>query len=94
MVGCVLQMFGLTFEISSEVYGQVRSQPLKEGGANIAVSKDNREEFVDLYVDFIFNKSIESKFVAFYNGFYKVGGQKPTFHISFTPLNSTTNCLL
>lgn len=31
-----------------------------------------RQEFVDLYVDFIFNKAVKDQFVAFQKGFMKV----------------------
>lgn len=33
-----------------------------------------RQEFVDLYVDFVLNKSVESHFNGFYQGFMKVCG--------------------
>lgn len=37
---------------------------------------DNRAEFVELYIDFILNKSVETQFAGFYAGFMKVcGGQ-------------------
>lgn len=33
-----------------------------------------RKEFVDLYIDFVLNKSVETQFNAFYAGFMKVCG--------------------
>lgn len=33
-----------------------------------------RQEFVELYIDFILNKSVETQFNAFYAGFMKVCG--------------------
>ncbi|XP_077295148.1 HECT and RLD domain containing E3 ubiquitin ligase 4 isoform X2 [Arctopsyche grandis] len=68
----VEDVFGLYFEISRDIYGTVKVFQLKENGGNISVTNENKEEFVNLYVDFIFNKSIEKKFDAFYKGFYKV----------------------
>lgn len=65
-------MFGLNFEVTREIFGEVRQYPLIENGPNVPVTKENKEEYVKLYVDFIFNKSIKQKFDAFYNGFYKV----------------------
>lgn len=38
--------------------------------------KHFRKEFVDLYVDFILNKSVNKHFTGFYNGFHKVCGGK------------------
>lgn len=64
--------FCLTFEVSHEVFGEVKSCVLKPGGENIPVTLDNRKEYVDLYVDYVFNKSIEQHFFHFYNGFMKV----------------------
>ena len=36
----------------------------------------SRQEFVDAYVDYIFNKSVASLFDAFHAGFHKVCGGK------------------
>ncbi len=46
--------------------------PLKEGGENIILTNENRREYVDLYVDFMLNKSIYNQFAAFYHGFHSV----------------------
>lgn len=37
---------------------------------------DFRQEFVDAYVDYIFNKSVASLYDAFHAGFHKVCGGK------------------
>ncbi|XP_016153364.1 PREDICTED: probable E3 ubiquitin-protein ligase HERC3 [Ficedula albicollis] len=44
---------------------------LKENGANIPVTKDNRKEYVDLYVNYIFNKSVQKPFGDFMQGFLR-----------------------
>jgi E3 ubiquitin-protein ligase HERC4 len=36
----------------------------------------NRQEFVNLYIDFIFNKSVEKYFKGFKDGFMKVCGSR------------------
>ena len=41
-------------------------------GKNLLVTNDNRQKFVELYVDNILNKSIEKQFDAFKKGFYQV----------------------
>ncbi|XP_059219767.1 probable E3 ubiquitin-protein ligase HERC4 isoform X2 [Stomoxys calcitrans] len=66
------ETFDLHFEISRDIFGESTSEPLKPNGANISVTKENRQEFVDLYVDFIFNKTVDDKFKAFQKGFMKV----------------------
>ncbi|XP_041344149.1 E3 ISG15--protein ligase HERC5-like isoform X2 [Pyrgilauda ruficollis] len=44
---------------------------LKENGANIPVTKDNRKEYVDLYVNYMFNKSVQKPFEDFMQGFLR-----------------------
>lgn len=41
-------------------------------GADIAVTKQNRQKYVDLYLEWILNKSIYQAFRAFYHGFHSV----------------------
>ncbi|XP_063703150.1 probable E3 ubiquitin-protein ligase HERC4 isoform X2 [Culicoides brevitarsis] len=67
-------VFSLTFEVSREVFGETKTFELKPGGDSIYVTQENKREFVDLYVDFILNKSVESHFKGFYQGFMKVCG--------------------
>lgn len=64
--------FCLTFEVSREVFGEVKSFVLKPDGENIPVTLANRQEYIDLYVDYILNKSIEQPFNHFYRGFMRV----------------------
>lgn len=40
------------------------------------LSSLDRQDFVDAYVDYIFNKSVASLFSAFHAGFHKVCGGK------------------
>ncbi|XP_037990606.1 probable E3 ubiquitin-protein ligase HERC4 isoform X2 [Motacilla alba alba] len=44
---------------------------LKKNGANIPVTKDNRKEYVDLYVNYKFNKSVQKPFEDFMRGFLR-----------------------
>ncbi|XP_064567178.1 probable E3 ubiquitin-protein ligase HERC4 [Zonotrichia leucophrys gambelii] len=44
---------------------------LKENGANIPVTEDNRKEYVDLYVNYKFNKSVQKPFEDFMQGFLR-----------------------
>lgn len=66
-----------TFEIEREFYDERRRIELKPGGASIMVNQQNKQEFVDLYVDYIFNKSCERQFQAFAAGFRRVINSKP-----------------
>ena len=66
----------LTFQASIEEYGKVVTADLKPSndGATAAqpVTSDNREEFVDLYLDWVLNSTISQRFRAFYLGFHSV----------------------
>lgn len=42
------------------------------GGADIAVTKENRQQYIDLYLEWILNKSVYLAFRAFYHGFHSV----------------------
>ncbi|XP_021936482.1 probable E3 ubiquitin-protein ligase HERC4 isoform X2 [Zootermopsis nevadensis] len=68
------EVFILNFEVTREVFGEIKVQPLKPGGENIPVTQENKQEFVDLYVDLVLNKSVAIHFKAFGSGFHKVCG--------------------
>lgn len=67
-------VFCLNFQVSREAFGEQRAYELITNGSNVPVTNENKDEFVDLYVDYIFNKSVEKHFDAFHNGFHKVCG--------------------
>lgn len=58
--GDVKNTFCLTFEIEYEAFYQKFKYNLKEKGSEIPVTKENAQEYVDLYVEWIINKSIEN----------------------------------
>ncbi|XP_077438103.1 putative E3 ubiquitin-protein ligase HECTD2 [Vanacampus margaritifer] len=62
----------ITFQVSKEEMGVVKSYNLKPGGDKIPVTKHNRKEYVQLYADFLLNKCIYKQFAAFYHGFHSV----------------------
>jgi E3 ubiquitin-protein ligase HERC4 len=66
-----------SFAIEREFCGEKRQIELKPGGSSIMVNQKNKQEFIDLYVDYIFNKSCEKQFQAFSNGFRRVINSKP-----------------
>ncbi|KAJ8406827.1 hypothetical protein AAFF_G00297430 [Aldrovandia affinis] len=70
--GNVEEDFYLTFQVSQEELGVIKSYNLKPGGDKIPVTKQNRKEYVQLYIDFLLNKSIYKQFAAFYYGFHSV----------------------
>lgn len=70
----VEEVFGLCFAVNLEIFGEIQVHPLKEDGTAIPVTHENKNEYVELYVDFLLNKSVESQFKAFNQGFQKVCG--------------------
>lgn len=68
--GNVEETFLMNFEISyTDVFGNMKTHSLKKDGENIKVNNSNRQEFVNLYADFLVNKHIECQFREFKHGF-------------------------
>ncbi|XP_051233128.1 ubiquitin-protein ligase E3A isoform X2 [Dicentrarchus labrax] len=68
----------LTFQIShTDLFGNPVLYDLKEQGDQMPVTKENRQEFVDLYTEYILNKSVERQFKAFKKGFLIVTNESP-----------------
>ncbi|KAM6136346.1 putative E3 ubiquitin-protein ligase HERC4 [Phoenicopterus ruber ruber] len=65
----ILESLDMDFTIMEE--GSTVAVELKKNGANIPVTKDNRKEFVDLYVNYVFNESIQKPFEDFMQGFLR-----------------------
>ncbi|CAI9733271.1 probable E3 ubiquitin-protein ligase HECTD2 [Octopus vulgaris] len=70
--GNVEEDFGLTFQISHTELGCLKTYTLKPNGENIPVTNSNRHSYVQLYVDWILNKSVYKVFKEFYFGFHSV----------------------
>ena len=56
--------------MSYDFYGESRTHELKPGGKNIDVNYDNRKEYVDRYVEWKLNDSIEPFFTPLLTGFH------------------------
>ncbi|XP_076446588.1 ubiquitin-protein ligase E3A-like isoform X2 [Babylonia areolata] len=74
----VEEVYMQTFRIGfKDIFGNDVQENLKDNGADILVTQSNKQEFVDLYADFILNKSIETQFCAFKKGFLMVTSESP-----------------
>ncbi|XP_053954824.1 ubiquitin-protein ligase E3A isoform X2 [Anastrepha ludens] len=72
------EVFMQTFKISyNDVFGEVVEHELKSGGGDVVVGQHNKQEFVDMYSDYLLNKSIERQFRAFKKGFEMVTDESP-----------------
>lgn len=65
-----------SFDISYDVFGEVRCIPLIPGGSDILVTNANREEYVAAYIDHYCNISVSDPFNRLQRGFYRVCGGK------------------
>eukprot|EP01135_Chromosphaera_perkinsii_P010281 Nk52_evm23s2085 gene=Nk52_evmTU23s2085 len=57
------------FSVDHDTYGEIESKELKEGGANIPVTEENKEEYVNLVVQWRFRRGVSKQFTAFMKGF-------------------------
>uniref|UniRef100_A0A915B110 E3 ubiquitin-protein ligase n=1 Tax=Parascaris univalens TaxID=6257 RepID=A0A915B110_PARUN len=62
----------LYFVADYELLGEIRTHELKEGGAELAVCEANKDEYMELLVEWRFNRGIEQQTRAFFNGFNSV----------------------
>ena len=60
------------FTVLIEKDGKKINIPLIENGENIMINNKNKKEYIDLYIDWYFNKSIKDYYINFEKGFYKV----------------------
>ncbi|KER27893.1 hypothetical protein T265_05172 [Opisthorchis viverrini] len=74
----VEEAFGCNFVVAyQDPFGNTLYHELKPDGTNIHVTKENRQEFVDLYANFLLNESVKKSFNAFRRGFQLVVDESP-----------------
>uniref|UniRef100_A0A0N4ZTZ5 E3 ubiquitin-protein ligase n=1 Tax=Parastrongyloides trichosuri TaxID=131310 RepID=A0A0N4ZTZ5_PARTI len=62
----------LYFVVDYELLGEIKTYELKEGGKDIPVNESNKEEYLELIVEWRFNRGIEPQSKAFFTGFLSV----------------------
>ncbi|TGZ70781.1 hypothetical protein CRM22_003002 [Opisthorchis felineus] len=74
----VEEAFGCNFVVAyQDPFGNTLYHELKPDGTNVHVTKENRQEFVDLYANFLLNESVKKSFNAFRRGFQLVVDESP-----------------
>lgn len=73
-----------TFTIDYEIFGEKVTENLKKDGDKIYVTKENRREFIDLYIEHLFLIQCEKQLDSFKRGFYKLFDQ-PMLKLLYTP---------
>ena len=58
-----------TFTTMEERFGEMVTIDLKPGGAEVAVTEENKKEYVDLVVEYRISKRVKDQFDAFMSGF-------------------------
>uniref|UniRef100_A0A8D3CN85 HECT and RLD domain containing E3 ubiquitin protein ligase 3 n=1 Tax=Scophthalmus maximus TaxID=52904 RepID=A0A8D3CN85_SCOMX len=72
--GDVEETFLLNFAITRENYGMTEVKELIPGGESVSVDRNNRKEFVEAYLRYVFSDSVSEQYSAFSSGFLKVCG--------------------
>jgi hypothetical protein len=62
----------LYFVVDYELLGEVKTHELKENGTAIAVNEENKVEYIELLVEWRFNRGIEQQTKAFFQGFTSI----------------------
>ena len=66
------ELLYINFTATNDKFGEKVVIPLKENGENIFIDNSNKDEYVELFLDWYFNKSIEDFFSYFKKGFFRV----------------------
>ncbi|KAF3852524.1 hypothetical protein F7725_005879 [Dissostichus mawsoni] len=69
-----LVLYKKLLDITRENYGMTEVKELVPGGESISVDKNNRKEFVEAYLRYMFSDSVSDEYAAFSSGFLKVCG--------------------
>lgn len=57
-----------TFSVENNSFGALKVHELKQNGASVQVTEDNKREYVKLYVNYRFMRGIEQQFLALSKG--------------------------
>lgn len=60
---------GLMFDFSFEYFDTIQTKELIENGSNIPVTNDNVDDYIQKFIDWKLNKSIEKQFLSFKEGY-------------------------
>lgn len=66
---CGLEMY---FTVDMEILGKITSHDLKDDGADLLVTEENKEEYIGLMAEWRFSRGVESQTKAFLDGFNEV----------------------
>lgn len=59
------------FSVEEDNFGELQTHELKPGGSNIPVTNSNRQEYAELYTQWVLQDSVQTQFAAFSEGFHQ-----------------------
>jgi len=65
----ITDIIDTTFSVEHDSFGAIKVHELKKNGRNVAVTEQNKKEYVKLYVTYRFMHGIEQQFLALQKGF-------------------------
>lgn len=68
----ITDVIDTTFLVHHNAFGQLQEHELKPDGRNIAVTEENKHEYVSLYVNYRCRRGVESQFSAIQRGFHEL----------------------
>ncbi|XP_030221949.1 itchy E3 ubiquitin protein ligase b isoform X1 [Gadus morhua] len=66
---CCLEMY---FSVDKEILGEITTHDLKEGGGDIQVTEENKEEYIRLVAEWRLSRGVEEQTQAFFEGFNEI----------------------
>lgn len=70
----ISEVMGLTFIVEYDSWGEKVCEELIPGGKDILITQSNKQEYVDMFVDFMMNISVSKWFTSFKKGFINCCG--------------------
>lgn len=65
----ITDILELTFSVEDDQFGEIVTVDLKPGGRDIAVTNDNKREYVELVTEWKISRRVDEQFTAFLSGF-------------------------
>lgn len=70
------ELFSLTFEISIREYDVYKTKLLKPNGDELMVTNENKQEYINLYLEYLYKKAPQKQLDSFKKGLRRVCGGK------------------
>ena len=82
-----------SFSVEEDIFGELQTHELKPNGSDIPVTNSNRQEYVELYTQWVLQDSIQSQFAAFSQGFHQAMCSPLNHHVCAAPSKASLACI-